>query len=120
MCSKFNLIVLCTVVLFSVSMNYAQVPQLINFQATLSSPEGVPVNATRTIIFNIYNEAEGGISLWSETQSIVVTNGRFHTLLGSVIPIPVKVFNGTNKYLSLKIEDDPEMAPRLICEEPQF
>lgn len=98
--------------LMSVCIINAQVPQLINYQGVLSDATGNKINGSRSIQFSIYNSATGGTAIWTETQTVVVTDGLFSVLLGSVTLIPYAVFNGSDKYLSLKVGTDPEMIPR--------
>ena len=61
---------------------------LVNYQGTLTDQNGNPVNATVTMKFALYDAATGGTRKWGvETQTVQVTNGLFHVLLGSVLPI---------------------------------
>ncbi|MBN2355768.1 hypothetical protein JXO59_06620 [candidate division KSB1 bacterium] len=91
---------------------FAQIPQSINYQGVLTDASGEAQNGTFSIQFSIYGQAEGGSPIWSETQSVQVTNGLFHVLLGSVAPIPVSAFDGGDRYLALKVGEDVEMTPR--------
>jgi hypothetical protein len=91
----------------------AQVPQMINYQGKLTTPVGAPVNDTVQMVFTIYADSGGITSKWSETQTGVnVEKGVFNVLLGSVNPIPDSVFNGSVRYLGVKVESDPEITPR--------
>ena len=93
-------------------LNYAQVPQMINYQGLLSDASGTALNGSYSIEFKIYDSPTGGTVLWSETQTVIVVDGLFDVLLGSVTPIPYSVFDGADKYLSLKVGSDSEMTPR--------
>ncbi|MBL7093172.1 tail fiber domain-containing protein [candidate division KSB1 bacterium] len=100
--------------LFSV-IALAQVPNLINYQGRLTDSSGNPLSDTLTIQFKIYKDANtfpGEIALWTETQFITLFDGLFSVLLGSVVPIPYDVFDGSVRYLSITLRADPEMAPR--------
>ena len=90
----------------------AQVPQIINYQAMLTDAQGNPINGVRSIQFRIYNALTDGSELWTETQTVTITEGIFNVLLGSITPIPYNVFNGDDRYISLQVESDPEMTPR--------
>jgi hypothetical protein len=91
----------------------AQVPQMINYQGKLTSPSGAPVNDTVPMVFSIYSDEGGTNLLWTETQTtVIVDKGVFNVLLGSVNPIPDSVFNGSVRYLGVKVESDPEITPR--------
>jgi hypothetical protein len=110
--SRFILILAgLTLVLFSYS--FAQVPQLINYQGKLTKTNGAPLDTTISMIFSIYADSNGTTLKWAETQGgVKVEKGIFSVLLGSVNPIPDTVFNGTLRYLGVKVGGDPEITPR--------
>lgn len=93
---------------------HAQVPQLMNYQARLTDSSGVPLNSPPNyeITFSVYDVATGGTALWTETQTVVITNGLLSTLLGSVTSLPTNLFVGGERYLGVKVGTDAEMAPR--------
>jgi hypothetical protein len=88
------------------------VPQLINYQGELSNTSGTPVNGDVSITFTIYNAATAGDVLWSETQTVSVSDGVFNVLLGSQTPFPADMFAGDERYLGVQVGVDLEMAPR--------
>ena len=100
--------------LFSFStVTYAGVPQMINYQGKITAPTGALVDTTISMTFAIYTDSIGTDSLWSETQaSVVVQKGVFSVLLGSVVLIPDSIFDGSIRYLAIKVGSDPEMSPR--------
>ncbi len=100
------------VILLFVSNIIAQVPQQINYQGMLTDAGGTPLTGTYTINFNLYNDATGSSALWTETQSVTVSNGLFSVQLGFNNPIPLYIFDGTIKYLGVQVGTDPEMTPR--------
>ena len=63
---------------------HAAVPHQINYQGYLTSPGGAPVNASVTMVLNLYIHPTGGAALHTETQTVTVTNGVFNVLIGSV------------------------------------
>lgn len=87
----------------------------INFQGKLVNPNGTNVtDGTYSIVFSIYNVSSGGTALWSETQSVAISNGIFQVNLGSVTPLPGSVdFNSDSIYLGIKVGADAEMTPRI-------
>jgi hypothetical protein len=109
---KFFLIVMgLMLLLFSYSS--AQVPQMINYQRKLTKSSGALLDTTISMVFSIYLDPINQIPLWTETQTAVsVEKGIFNVLLGSVNPIPDSVFDGTTRYLGVKIGADPEISPR--------
>ena len=88
----------------------AQVPREINYQGYLTSPGGAPVSTSVTLVVKLYNAATGGAALFSETQTVSVTNGVFNVIIGSVtaLTLPFDV----PYYLGISVGADPEMTPR--------
>jgi hypothetical protein len=95
------------------TLSSAQVPQMINYQGKLTTNTGAPVNDTLPMVFSIYSDTGGTNLLWTETQpAVVVDKGVFNVLLGSVSSISYSVFEGSIRYLGVKVGDDPEITPR--------
>ncbi len=87
------------------------VPQTITYQGLLREG-GEPVTGTKSVTFRIYPAAEGGTLLWEEMQTVEFDGGAFSVILGSVTPIPITVFDGSRRWLSVSIEDAGEVLPR--------
>jgi hypothetical protein len=87
------------------------VPRTINYQGLLVADD-VPVDGTRGVRFRIYETSEGGTMLWQEVQQVAFSEGLFSVLLGAVEPIPVSVFSGSARWLSVSIEGGAEIMPR--------
>lgn len=99
--------------LFLCSIASAEVPKMINYQGVITD-QGQPLTDTIPIFFAIYADSIGGSSLWSETHPhVVVKNGLFNVLLGSVNPIADSVFSGQVRYLGMMPKNHPEMSPRV-------
>ena len=65
------------------------------------------------MVFSIYADPITQTPLWTETQTTVgIDKGIFNVLLGSVNPIPFSLFDGTTRYLGVKVGTDPEITPR--------
>lgn len=95
------------------SLSYADVPQKINYQGKLTTPGGALIDTTVPIKFSVYASPGDITPLWTETQDPVdVENGSYSVLLGSVNPIPYNIFDGTIRYLGIKVGTDSEMTPR--------
>lgn len=89
----------------------AQIPKYINFQGQLTDSSGAKVNGSRSVTFGIYNVATGGSPLYTEVQSVVLSNGVGSALLGSVTPLNLPF--DTHYYLGITISGDAEMTPRI-------
>jgi len=91
----------------------ANIPQLINFQGTLTDSTGNPITGIQSMLFQLYNDSTGGyLPLWSETQSSVeIEDGLFRVILGSVTPLQDNMFNGTAKWLQIEV-DGETLTPR--------
>lgn len=89
----------------------ASTQRLISYQGTLTDPSGAPIDGTVTIEFALYDAASEGNLTWGpETQSVEVSQGLFHVLLGSVEPIDYALLTG-DRWLSIVINGEP-MTPR--------
>ena len=110
--SKVVLWLVIFVFLLSLSYVFADVPQMINYQGKLTTASGGCLNDTVQMTFTIYADSLGVSDEWSETQAeVVVKEGIFNVLLGSVDTIPSAVFDGNIKYLGVQVGADPEMTP---------
>jgi len=100
-----------TMFLFAVSASHA-VPNLISYQGVLNDSNGEPLSSTVIMTFSIYDASTDGTLLWSEAQSVQVSNGIFNVKLGSVQQLPATVFVQDTLYLGIQVASDPEMTPR--------
>lgn len=105
----------------------ANAPLIIPFQGRLTNQQGVPYTTGQyTIVFNIYSQAIGGTTQWTERhEKVGVTNGMISVFLGSITSLPTTVGNppvaffSTTRYLGITVDADdnaatadPEMVPR--------
>lgn len=93
----------------------AAVPGQVSFQGRLVDPgTGQPVaDGTYSVLFSIYDAGSGGSLIWSETQDVTVADGLFTVQLGAVTSLSVAEFDGTARFLEVKVGSDPAMSPRL-------
>jgi hypothetical protein len=109
---SFVLLVVGTMILSLCSISSAVVPDKINYQGKMTTASGGCLNDTVQMTFSIYSDDQGTVQDWTETQTqVVVKEGIFNVLLGSVVAIPTSVFDGSTKYLGVQVESDPEMTP---------
>jgi len=102
------------IILYFTVTSWGAVPQLINYQGLLQDNLGNPVaDGSYSVVFTIYNASSGGDTLWTQTYSVMTSDGLFTVLLGSgALAIPDTTFNDTTRYLGIKVGADPELAPR--------
>jgi hypothetical protein len=90
----------------------AGVPPYLTEQGRLFDAMGAPIAGPLTFVFTLYAMQDGGNSIWTETKQITLDDGYFSTTLGDTTPIPADAFNGTTRFLGMKVGTDPEMKPR--------
>jgi hypothetical protein len=97
-------------------------PSLIPFQGRLTDQQGQAYgNNQYTLTFNLYDQAVGGNTVWTERhEKVSVINGMVNVFLGSVAGIGNVNF-ATTKYLGITVDaddnpatPDPEMVPRTM------
>jgi hypothetical protein len=90
----------------------ASIPPMISYQGLLRDPGGAPVpNGDYQLTFRIYDVASGGSALWTETQTLPVTDGVFNALLGEVEPLDLPF--DVDYWLGVSVEAAPELEPRV-------
>ncbi|MFH1892915.1 MAG: tail fiber domain-containing protein [Candidatus Zixiibacteriota bacterium] len=107
------LIVTLMLTILSASIAVADAPQLINYQGRLMNAQRAPMDTTVGILFAIYNDSTATESLWSELhESVLIRNGLFTVILGSLSPLSDTVFLDTSRYLGITMGGDGELSPR--------
>lgn len=97
----------------------AAVPPFLSEQGRLFTSAGAPVTADVSVRFTIYTgvdvDGHGTGQLWTEIQSVIVDDGYFSVVLGDTsgggTALPANLFNGSTRYLGIKVGSDPEMEP---------
>jgi len=92
------------------STAYTAIPQKINYQGYLTDPQGISIDDTVTLTFSIYPDTTDETPLWTETQSVTVTDGIFSVNLGDVTTLNLPF--DTTYYLGITVGSDSEMTPR--------
>jgi hypothetical protein len=87
-------------------------PHLLNYQGQLTSQNNESLPNPVTITFAIYATSELGQPLWQEAQNITHNKGIFHTLLGTESPLPQNLFAEDNRYLEIRLANEPTFQPR--------
>lgn len=90
----------------------AQVPNNLSYQGLLADSTGQTVSGPVLVEFALYAVDNGGVPLWSETQTVTAADGVFSAVLGEgQMPFPIDLFDGP-LFLGITIESDVEMTPR--------
>ena len=84
------------------------VPGVINYQGYLSDGGG-PVSGAVSLDFQLYDAEFGGSQVWTETHDgVVVSEGVFNVLLGSVDeagkPLDGAIFTGAERWLEIVVD----------------
>ena len=93
---------------------YAAPSNTVNFQARLSGSAGYIVpDGSYSVVFNLYDDPTTGTTQWTETQSVTVKAGYLSVYLGSSTPFPGTIDWSQAQYLTMNVNGDGEMTPRL-------
>jgi len=88
------------------------IPNLIPYQGRLTDAAGNPLNGSQSVVFALYNVATAGAALYTETQTVTVSNGLFSVNIGSVTTLPTTLWTQPALFLGIKVGTDAEMTPR--------
>ena len=81
-------LLLSIILIPAVQLTWGQIPPTISYQGILTDTDGAAVpDSAYSLTFNLYNAANGGSCLWSETQAVPVEQGIFNVVLGTVRPL---------------------------------
>jgi hypothetical protein len=111
--------VLAALLLASAGSFAAGVPAQLIYQGRLLKADGSPVAEAIPLTFALYDTANSGSPLWSQTHSVDPSDGFFEVVLGdgtdasatSDVPL-ASVIDGRQLWLGIKAGSDPEMSPR--------
>jgi len=91
----------------------ATVPTILPYQGFLANAGGEPVSGSRDVHFALYDQASGGVALWTETHAgVAVTAGFFQVELGSAQALADVLFDAP-LFLGVTIDAEVEMTPRM-------
>jgi len=108
----FTLFLLISCIFWSSS--FAAPPRQLYLQAKLTNKQGEVITGSHTIKFRLYSAETGGSALWTEEQTITVDNdGIFGAYLGFVTSIPTSIDFNSTYYVSIEVDGDGEMSPRI-------
>jgi len=92
---------------------HAGVPGSITNQGRLFDANNAPINETLSVVFSLYDsEDPAATPIWTETHQVTFENGYFSVSLGEQVPFGPTIFDGSVRYLGIRVGDDSEMTPR--------
>lgn len=93
-------------------------PNLLMQQGRLFDAEtDKPLGGMVTVVFTLYDDAEASEPenvLWTEMQSVTLDNGYFSAVLGEEEALDPALFDGSVRYLGVKVGADDELTPRQV------
>ncbi len=90
----------------------AAVPPTLTQQGRLYDASNAPLNTTVTVLYAIYDSPSATVPLWSEQHQITCDEGYYSAAMGSIVPFPAGLFDGSARYFGMSVDSDPEMTPR--------
>jgi hypothetical protein len=98
--------------ILSVHLIWAQVPPTISYQGVLTDAAGEVVSdGDYPLTFRLYETPTGDPPIWTESQTVSVSNGLFNVILGAVTPLELPFI--TQYWLGVSIGETPELTPRI-------
>jgi len=98
-------------VLLSAAVSEAQVPRLLGYQGRLLRADGSAATGTASVAFSVWDAATAGSQLWSESQTLGLSDGYYATFLGIVTPPADSLFAGGSRWLEVRVGSET-LAPR--------
>ena len=92
---------------------HAAIPTTVGYQGRLKNTAGTAQTGTFSFTFRIYGSLTGGSALWSEVQSIAVSDGFVVASLGSVTSFPASLDFNQPLFFTVEVASDGEMSPRI-------
>ena len=109
---KHLLIFLTMCILLTALTAMGQIPKTISYQGVLTDNNGTTVpNGDYSILFNLYNVSSSGSPLWTETQTVTISDGIFNVKLGAVNPLNLAFDEAY--WLAITIDNGSELSPRI-------
>jgi hypothetical protein len=100
-----------------ISVSAWAIPDSINYQGSLTDSENISLTGIYGMQFYLCDDLADGVCNWYEEQDVEVSDGTYSVLLGSVIPIPVSIFEIDSLYLEVRIHNGSEweiLSPRQL------
>ena len=96
----------------SASQIYSQSNVTLSIQGVLKKSDGTALeDGDKYITFKLYTQATGGSDVWSELDTVSLTNGVYSVELGKNVSLPP--FTQAH-YLGVTVQGETEMLPRTL------
>ena len=107
-------IIMLWIIVLSLAILVADVPETINFQGAIKDANGLPVNTSLDLTFRIYDTETGGVPLWEETLvAVSVDDGIFNVELGNSVAFPPDLLDYPELWITFRVSGEVnEMSPR--------
>ncbi len=93
------------------STSFAQVPPKVGYQGRLLMADGSPESGSHKLTFTLFDAATAGSPLWTEDQTLALSDGYYSAVLGDVTPLDLTAFNGSERFLEIAV-DNVALSPR--------
>ena len=107
--AKLFLILLTTMLFSATSFG---TPPFLSHQGYILDSNNQPLSGVNSVTLSLYNAANGGSPLWTETIDIAFDSGFYSLSLGTDQPLETALFEGDSLYLGVTVESNGEFAPR--------
>ena len=89
-------------------------PPKINLQGVLRADTGGLEDGNFSMTFRLYDTPAGGLALATQTKTVSVTDGLFHTTLDSMGNVELyRDPNSSSRWVGISVGADPEISPRM-------
>lgn len=87
-------------------------PTTVAHQGRLLDAEGMPLQGSHSIQFRLWDLSEVS-QVWTETHTVQVSDGYFHTVLGNVVPLDASVLADDDLAVGYEIDSGGELPTRI-------
>ena len=110
---KKSLLILIFLAVVLLPVTSVAVPLYLSHQGHILQNDMTPVTGSSNVIFKLYENAEGGAQIWSQTGAVTFDNGYYQVVLGPGTPsLSAEIFDGSQLYLGVTLEGQNEFSPR--------
>jgi len=89
----------------------AGVPQLLGYQGRLLRADGTAATGTASVTFSVFASETGGTPLWTEVQTLGLSDGYYATFLGLAGPPPAGLFEAGARWMEVRVGSET-LLPR--------